>query len=155
MCVITGVAICVVCSGKDKKVTVVDAVKLFNQFNMKKELEENAKAKMKVIRRKTDSVKNKLRMASGVKNEKEVEQLTNILNSMSDALDEEYNRSNEEISSLVWKRLNPLIDKYGKQHGTHLIIGANGMGSVLYMDEHYDVTDDVIQFVNKKYEEGS
>jgi len=29
------------------------------------------------------------------------------------------------------------------------------MGSVLYNDAYYDLTDDVVKFVNKKYEEGN
>ena len=40
-----------------------------------------------------------------------------------------------------------MIDDYGKEGGYRLIIGANGMGSVLYNDDYYDCTKEVVDFV--------
>lgn len=45
----------------------------------------------------------------------------------------------------LWKSM-------AKKRHLHLIIGANGMGSVLYNDDYYDMTNDLINYANKEYE---
>jgi outer membrane protein len=85
----------------------------------------------------------------------ELEQLYKTFCQAKATFEQEYQESNQSINEQVWKRLNPLIDEYGKAKGFRLIIGANGMGSVLYNDEYYDQTKELTDFVNKKYEEGN
>ncbi len=155
LCVVTGSIVYIAVEREHKKIGVVDAVKLFNQFHMKKELEEQAKGKLDLISKRADSIGNRLQVVRATKNEQETVQLTNALNYLTQVMEAEYTKSNEEINTQVWKRLNPIISNYGKIKKMHLIVGANGMGSVLYMDDHYDVTDDLVRFVNKKYEEGN
>ena len=65
-----------------------------------------------------------------------------------------YEVSNKNINEQVWKRLNPLIDEFSKEHNYRIVIGANGMGTVLYTDESAERTNDLIQFINKKYANG-
>lgn len=59
-----------------------------------------------------------------------------------------YNKSSAEITSEVWKRLNPLLEQYGRDNRYSILIGANGAGSVLYGSEAYDVTEKAIVYVN-------
>lgn len=138
-----------------KKTAVVDAIKLFDQFNMKKELEETAKVKLQAISKQVDSVTNLLQMAKATRNEDEIKKLQYVLEYMNSVMENAYKESNTDINAQVWKRLNPIIDQYGKANGLHLIIGANGMGSVLYQDDYYDLTADLIKFANKTYEQGN
>lgn len=140
---------------QNKKIGVVDAVKMFDQYNMKKELEGKAKIKLESMGKQMDSIKNLLNMAHATKNEEEEKKLAGLYQYFKNNLEQQYTQSNKDINEQVWKRLNAAIDVYGKKRGLHLIIGANGMGSVLYNDEYYDLTNDAIQFVNKKYEEGN
>lgn len=144
-----------VVAGQQKKIGVVDAVKLFDQFDMKKELETRAKEKLVTISRQADSIGNQLQMAKAAKNEDDTKRLTYAYTYAKSNLENEYKQSNQDINQQVWKRLNVMVDEYGKQKGLHLIIGANGMGSVLYEDGYYDLTDDLIKHVNKKYEQGN
>lgn len=138
-----------------KKMVVVDAVKLFDQFNLKKELEAKAKVKLETMGKQVDSFENKLKMAKATKDEEELKKLAYSYEYMKQQLESEYKQSNLDINDQVWKRLNPLVYDFGKNKGLHLIIGANGMGNVLYDDEYYDVTNDLIKYVNKRYEEGN
>lgn len=142
-------------NGRVKKIGVVDAVRLFDGYNMKKEMEDKAKGKLQTLGRQMDSVTNLYNMAKAGKNEDEIKRLAYAANYMKASLEEEYKRSNQEINQQVWKRLNIAMDAYGKNKGIHLIIGANGMGTVLYNDDYYDLTTDAIKFVNSKYEEGN
>lgn len=142
-------------SRRFKKIAVVDAVKLFDRFNMKKELEANEKAKLQAISKQVDSIANQLELARASRNEDEVKKMTYGYNYMKTNLENEFRQGNRDINEQVWKRLNPVVEEYGKMKGLHVIIGANGMGSVLYNDEYLDLTEDIIKYVNNKYEAGN
>lgn len=139
-----------------KKIAVVDAVKLFNSYKMKVEMETAAAGSLKLLAGKADSLKNELAVRSKAQSapRAELETLFQSFRQAQSDLEQAYQESNQDINEQVWKRLNPLIDEYGKAQGFRLIIGANGMGSVLYNDDYYDRTQALIDFVNKKYESG-
>lgn len=156
MCIISGVVVYWLAINQQKKVAVIDAVKLFDGFNMKKELEGMAKEKLQSESKQLDSVSNALQMAKAINNnDDEIKKLAYSYNYMKAKLQEDYNQSNRDINTQVWKRLNPLLEEYGKSNGLRMIIGANGMGSVLYIDQHYELTDEAIKYVNKRYAEGN
>jgi outer membrane protein len=156
MCVLTGLAVYTVITSQQKKIAVVDAIKLVNDFSMKQEMERIAKVKLQGLSHQLDSIQNVLRMANGLgKGEAEIKQLSYAYDYLKAKLENEYAQSNQDINTAVWKRLNPLIDAYGKEKDLHLIIGANGMGSVLFTDQYYDITDEVNKYVNRKYAEGN
>lgn len=139
-------------SNQSRKTAVVDAIKLFNQYNMKKELEAKEKVRLEAISKVLDSLTNKIKLAQASKDDQTAKELYNRFNQLKQQLRDEYNQSNQLINQEVWKRLNPLIEEFGKKKQLHLIIGANGMGSVLYNDEYYDLTPELINYVNKQYE---
>ncbi len=138
-----------------QKIAVVDAIKLFNEFGMKKELEAKEKVKLEAMSKQVDSMENSLNLAKASKNEEEIKKASYAAAYMKNAFQSTYEESNRAINEQIWKRLNPMIDEFGKKKGVHLIIGANGMGSVLYNDEYYDLTNEAIKYINKKYEEGN
>jgi len=156
MCVITGLIVFRLAEGHERKIAVVDAVKLFDAYNMKTELEDIAKAQLLAESKQLDSISNALQMVKAMKaGEEDAKRLEYSYSYMKSKLDKDYAQSNRDINEKIWKRLNPLLDEYGKKSGLHLIIGANGMGSVLYNDAFYDRTNEVIKFVNKRYAEGN
>lgn len=152
--VVSGVVVYQLCSRQLHKVSVVDAIKLFNGFKMKIELEQRAGVQLKAMQAQSDSIGQVLqaiqKTAKGPTDEQR--QLYNAYEISRSRLQQAYTQSNEEINQQVWKRLNPLIEEYGKQQGLHLMIGANGMGTVLYTDGYFDKTEELIRFVNAKYE---
>jgi Skp family chaperone for outer membrane proteins len=137
---------------QSRKTAVVDAIKLFNQYNMKKELETKEKTRLEAMSKVLDSLTNKIKVAQASKDDQTAKMLFDRFNQLKQQLRDEYNQSNQLINQEVWKRLNPLIEEFGKKKNLHLIIGANGMGSVLYNDEYYDLTPELVTYVNKQYE---
>ena len=133
-----------------KKTAVVDAVRLFNEYHMKIELEKEAAGRLKFMGGKLDSVEKELRLFKTI--EDVPKEMLEYYQTMKRNLDKDYSESNQMINEQVWKRLNPLVEKFGKEKELHLIIGANGMGTVLYKDAYYDLTDELISYVNKNYE---
>jgi outer membrane protein len=156
-CIITGTIVWWIGNNNQKKMAVVDAVKIFNSYKMKMELEAKAGGKLEFLGHQVDSIKQELAARSKTPgmNPAVLEEMYRSFQAAQARLDQEYQESNQAINEQVWKRLNPQIDEYGKKHGLRLIIGANGMGSVLYNNDFYDHTNEVIEFVNKKYEEGN
>ena len=142
----------VLLSNQNRKTAVVDAIKLFNQYNMKKELEAKEKVRLEAMSKVLDSMTNQIKLAQASKDEQGVKDLFNKFNLLKQQLRDEYNQGNQLINQEVWKRLNPMIEEFGKKKKLHLIIGANGMGSVLYNDEYYDLTPELVNYVNKQYE---
>lgn len=142
----------VLLSNQNRKTAVVDAIKLFNQYNMKKELEAKEKVRLEAMSKVLDSMTNQIKLAQASKDEQGAKELFNRFSILKQQLRDEYNQSNQLINQEVWKRLNPLIEDFGKKKKLHLIIGANGMGSVLYNDEYYDLTPELVNYVNKQYE---
>lgn len=156
MCIASSCVVYYLLGRQQKKIAVIDAVKLVNGYNMKKELEEMDKVRLQAESKQLDSIANFLRMAKAVNtNDEEVKKIAYQYDYMKTKLDNDYTQSNRDINEQVWKRLNPALDEYGKKKGFHLIIGANGMGSVLYTDNYYDVTDEAIKYVNEKYAQGN
>jgi len=155
-CVLTGITVLCITRHANKKIAVVDAVQLFNAYNMKQELEQRAAAHLELLAHQADSIKQVLTVKSkteGVQ-QAELQALVIAFKTAQNQMESEYQESNQSINEQVWKRLNPVVDEFGKKENLRLIIGANGMGSVLYKDEYYDKTAALIEFVNKKYEEG-
>lgn len=156
-CGITALAITWNNNRINKKIAVVDAIQLVNSYKMKLELEAESGELLTFLGRKADSLKQDLTGKSKVKDfpKPELDRILSAYRNAQGLLEQQYQQSNQSINEQVWKRLNPLIDEYGKGHGFRLIIGANGMGSVLYNDAYYERTKELIDFVNKKYEEGN
>ena len=131
-------------SCSQKKTAYVDVFKLVNEFELQKEYTEEAKREMNRSKSMTDSVL----YAEKIRNPQGVEQLRNQLYT------ELYRKTDErtkQIEAMIWKRLNPYLIDYGKEHGYQYIYGANGTGNVLYADKDLDITDDVIKYANDRY----
>lgn len=134
-----------------KKIVVVDAVKLFNGFRMKTELEKADEAMLKQKKHKCDSIENILRII-GKETSDIPRELSDEYRKAQIDFQGTYENSNREINQQVWQRLNPLLMEFGRAKHFSIIIGANGMGSVLYNHTDYDATAEAILYVNKNYE---
>ncbi len=143
-----------------EKTGFVDNNRLFSEFNATKELQKNVQDGLLKDKTIIDSLN------------KNIDQVEKLLKSKSPTVDELmaykklvlYNDSlkyvyqqslqdaNAKISTQVWNTLNEYIIEYGKKKGYKYIFGASGNGSLMYASDKKDITEDILQFVNKKYE---
>ena len=135
-----------------KKIAMIDAVTLFNEFKMKKELENDFKGLLQMYQQKVDSVGKVIKLIDPKASKEQLNELYRAYDFYKSKYESEYSASNQTVNEQVWKRLNPILEEYGKAKGYNLILGANGMGTVLYNDSYYDITKEVIAYVNSKYD---
>jgi len=134
-----------------EKVVYIDLGKLQDNYKLKKDLEEKAKSTLLVIKNAIDSFSMIKKMEGTGSRNTDVD--TNIAR-LQYEFQRYYNESNVEISNKIWERLNPVIKRYGEEHSYGIIMGANGAGTVLYGEGRYDVTDNLINYINADYEKG-
>lgn len=137
------------------KIVVVDVIKVFNQFNMKKQLEEKVDIELNKYTEHIDSMKSLLQMAQERNDEKRIEIFSKEIYLTESEGQRAFEISNKNINEQVWNRLNPLIDEFAKKGKYRIVIGANGMGTVLYNVDAVDRTQELINYINERYETGN
>jgi outer membrane protein len=64
-------------------------------------------------------------------------------------VDKESERKYEEE---LWNRINEDIQKFGEQNSYEIILGAKGDGNIMYASSQIDITEQVLNYINQKYE---
>jgi outer membrane protein len=136
------------------RLVVVDVFTLVNEFAMKKELEQEETKKFQGLNAQVDSLNALIERCKKEQNVSKLQQLSKPFYELQYIAKQSYDESAEKINRQVWSRLNPLIDDFGKQKDYQVIIGGNGMGSVLYSSEQKNITKELINYVNKRYNDG-
>lgn len=143
---------------KNKKTAYVELAKVYNDFQMKKELE----AKLNNIEqaRKTilDSLKISLNALSmEIKSEKDKEAIQKFQIKKSEYLAKQQNFENDNqattkrYSDQIWQQINQYVKDYGIQNKYSTIFGADGSGNLLYADEKMDITNEISKYINDRY----
>jgi len=133
----------------EKKIVYADAIKLFNGYKFKLDLEQSSQASLNRLKNGLDSV------SALYKVNPSDQQILQLVQQKQELLNQTYNKINKEINDKVWERLNPMIQEFGKKYHIDMMIGANGMGTLLYASDSYDVTDELIKYINENYEKGN
>jgi len=56
----------------------------------------------------------------------------------------------EKLVSGAYNQINSFIKEFAEEKGYSFILGSTASGSIMYSKEHYDVTLDVIKYINAK-----
>jgi outer membrane protein len=145
-----------------EKIIYVDTGKLVSEFLLAKELNTKMDEIVKARKSITDSLYREMKkLTLDVKMEKgkDVEKLKKLA-----TLEDEYNykfqefeKSNKQTSveymDRVWGQLNQYVNEFGKKNGCIYILGANGQGNIMFAKEDKNITTDLIQYVNERYED--
>jgi len=65
--------------------------------------------------------------------------------------EEELIEVSQEYDQQIWERLNGFVKTYAEEKGYDIIIGASGDGNLMYANEKLDITDQLIEYCNQKY----
>jgi outer membrane protein len=136
----------------------VDSRKLFNEFTMKKQLEQEYKTIENGRMAELDSIELRLRMMSNEldRSNKELMYQFQLHRKNFDDKKNEYLQLNEMLSGKyneqIWTRINQYVKDYGDKHNYGYIYGLTGDGAIMYAKEKEDITADVLNYINKSYE---
>lgn len=143
--------------GLIKRDAYVDIISVFNEFKLKKELQQKMDYAIQQNQQKIDSLKFSLKMLytdSIISSKDRFVRIREIQNEMDQNAYQ--NSQQEQILSKqydiqIWTQLNQYIKEFGKEKNLDFLYGANGQGTVLYADDKYNLTEECISYVNNKY----
>lgn len=142
----------------------IEIKKVFNGFQMKTELEGKYKMTQKGRDKILDSLSLNLKIMSKHLNEQKnqkgevnKEELYQFEYNREEfiKLKKQYEEDNAALSrkydEQILTQLTQYVIEFGKKNGYDIIFGADGNGSLMYAREVYNVSDEVILFINNKY----
>lgn len=150
---------------KELKTAYIDTSKLLQEYTESKDIEAKYKAKSQEMGKELDVevARFKSEAASFQKNaqangqawaqqkgaelQKREQQLSYAQQAMLQQLQQE---SGTEMDSLV-VNVRKFIKTYGKEKGYAYIYGTGEAATVLYAEDKYDITNDVVKLLNDKY----
>lgn len=154
---------------KGFKTAYVDTSKLMEQYTEAKDIQEKYKAKSAEMGRELENeiAQFKSEAASFQKNaqangpawaqqkgaelQKREQQLQYAQQAMLQQLQQE---SGVEMDSVV-SSVKKYIKNYGKEKGYSYIYGTGDAASILYAEEQYDITKEIVTLLNDKYKSGA
>jgi outer membrane protein len=60
-------------------------------------------------------------------------------------------KQKQQYNAEIWKQINQYLEEYGKEKNYDYVLGASGNGNIMFANSTLNVTDEVIQYINKKY----
>nr|WP_299384825.1 OmpH family outer membrane protein [Allomuricauda sp.] len=142
-------------SGKSEdqnRIAYVNNVQLFDSFNMAQDIDRMHMVEINKQKKKLDSLYQLYNLYRQSKKTEVTAELEGELRTEDQKLKQMSESFSMELNKQVWERLNQYIKAYGNENGYDLIMGTQGNGNVMYAKEHMDLTSNLIQYCNTKYE---
>lgn len=128
-----------------KTIVTVDIAKVFEEYNMKKDLEKRAASNMSIYSDKIDSLQ-------AITQQMPNKIITAQMDSLKQTAIELYKYKDNEIKEQTWKRINACIGDFADKNKYDIIIGNNTLGSVLYAKKITDKTAEFVTYLNNNYQ---
>lgn len=147
-------------ASRQPKVAYVDNVVLFNDFQFKKERQAEYEKQKGYFQSQLDtlrmvhlSLEEALEQNPG---NTELQQRRAHSFENYQATDQYFAQKLDSIDGVfneeVWAKINTYVNEYGKENKYDILIGASGTGTLMYGSDAYNVTEDVLTYINEKYE---
>lgn len=143
------------------RIAYVDNLKIFNDFNMTKELTKQNEEKYKPQIKTYDSLVNAIKFLETdlqklktIPNKRKTEyaKLQKTVVEKDKELKQIQAYVQSEISNKTWKRINEYIKSYGEKFNLDIILGAQGQGNIMYGKDNVNITEEFLKYANRKYE---
>ncbi len=138
---------------KKDKIVYVDNIELFSGFKMKLELEKKYKDVENVRKSILDSLLNEIKLKVELKNEHE-----DVLMMMKkeylmkkEMFEKENTETMTQYNEQIWSQLNEYTKQFGDENQYDYVLGANGGGVLMYAKDTKNVTKELLEFANKKF----
>lgn len=132
------------------KIIYVNNVKVFEGFNMTKELKKVGEKEFNNRKLHLDSLYSKLQSPEISSLDKK--NLMQLFIQEKEELNQFNDYFGAEQSSKIWARIRSYSSEFSKENDYQIILGSDNKGNVLFADESIDITNDLLTYINKKYE---
>lgn len=141
------------------KVVYIDIPKVFNRFELKTELQEKYKKVESGRKRIIDSLAFNLQIMSkklqSNQNDKDLIYEFDVKREeyfkRKNMIDQDNVSLSNQYDKQILERMTLYIVEYGKKNKLDIIMGADGNGVLMYANEKYDKSEEIITYINKKY----
>ena len=134
-----------------QKIGFIENVKVFEEFEMKKDYDKKIENDLKNEVNILDSLQLQINRLS-INNETSK---IDIIKQEYFSKQEQYNKLFQELSSKytteVNNRLNEYIESFSEENNFDILLGSGGQGNVMFTKKEVNVTDKLIEYINKKY----
>lgn len=137
---------------KEEQIVYVDNVKLFNGFNMTKDLNQINGLKINKQKKKLDSLYTLYGIFKDNNQNDKLRGLEAKLRNEDEELKKMNERFSEKMSKAVWSRLNVYIKEYSTTKEYKIVLGTQGNGNVMFAENDADITEAIINYSNLNYE---
>lgn len=66
-------------------------------------------------------------------------------------LDDEFRREQQKLNNQLADSVRVVIKEYNKKANFQMVLSNSGMDNVLFAQEKYDITDEILSLLNKRY----
>lgn len=135
------------------KVVYIDNIRVFNEFQMKKDYDLLIEKDLIIESKKLDSIGQFVSKLDRTPNviPAYLASQKQIYFSYKQDFEEKYQKLSKNYTQQVYERLNAYVAEFGEQKEFRIILGTNGDGGIMYVAKNADVTELVISYINKKY----
>jgi outer membrane protein len=134
-----------------KRVAFVDTASIFNDFEMKKELEVKYKSIADLRKKQLDSLYDVADTYQKTGDQVEFKKSQELFFTTRKNIESEQERLKSGYDTQIWEKINFYIKAYGTEQDYDLILGANGQGSIMHGKDDMNVSADFLKYLNKKY----
>lgn len=145
---------------KKGKTGYIQLAKVFSEFELSKSLDAKLKQTTTIRKNMVDSLefvaKTLYSQASNdQKNKKLVEEFEIAQRQylyQKEQFEESAGAIEEQYNEQIWTQLNEYIKQYGQEKEYSYVFGAAGSGTIMYGSDAEDLTEEIIKYVNEKYQ---
>lgn len=134
----------------DKKIVYVDSFKLFDGFVMTKEMKRVGEKEFNSRKSILDNLYSNLQSPTISASEKK--ELMQQFIQRKEELEQFNETFGAEQSTKIWSRIKSYTAEFSKDKNYLLVVGSDNKQTILFADEKIDVTNELLIYLNKKYE---
>lgn len=145
---------------QENRTAFVDVQQLFNQFKGKQELEarllgqsQQQQLILDSLNLRTQAMSRRLEQQPNNQQLQAALQQSQLLwQQQQQAFAEQYDVQNSQFTTAIWTQINQYVQEYGEEQGYDYIYGTKGDGNLMYASKTKDITDQLTQYINIRYE---
>lgn len=133
------------------KSAYINSVKVFEEFSMKLEYDSILQTDLTAESFILDSLDKRIKFFESMNKIKDINTVKNEYKYYQDQYNQKFQQLANNYTSKVNQKLNEYIKSYGDSMNYDFIFGTNGSGNIMYSKKNLDITDSLVNYINKEY----